>query len=263
MRKKLALLAIMITLTVVFCGCAVLNITCSIDEENTAKMLIDLHISTMDMSKEEASNAFSATGKIVHHLRLQGYDADYEKSDDKIIFTASKSKGCEDTESALDALIEFMADDASPFAQVDGGYSPSFFSDIYNLQAVLDLSNIISDEFLESLTPSNKYVIDNALKNTEGMVTFDLWGETAEYTGSLEGSQNSMPISFDEPVTLSRAIRLYNAENIKEHEVLSENLNMLDAEKQKLKTAQQIAISAVFLIILIMLAIIISRKSKK
>ncbi len=261
MKNKFFLFFSIIIISLVLCSCATLNITCQIDKQNTAKMSIDLTIPTENMSENERINTTASVNRMVRHLNDKGYEAKSEKNTSEMVLTAVKSKQCSDAQSALSTLVGFMSDASSPFAQVESGYSASFFSDIYNLNAKLDLSNIISDEFLDSLTPSNKEIIETALNETTGSVTFDLWGETVQYTGSLEENKNSEIMSLTQPISISRAIKLYNTENINEHEGLLNNLEMLQAEKGKYTLAIQVAISAATFIILLSLVVLIRRKT--
>ena len=262
MKKYVAILVIAM-LILLFCGCGKFDITCSIDENNMAELKMDIYIDKEGMSGNEISYATNAISDIGDHLEANGYSAKIDYYNDSYSLSFTKRKKCRSQEEALDALLGYMSDDASPFSYIEGGYSESFFNDIYNINAELNLSNIISSDFMDTLTASHREKIEDALGSFTGTVKFDLYGDTAEYTGALSGSANSEELNLHTPISISRAVSIEHPDNIQEYAALTDRLDEISLQKSRYKT-MLIAIGALAALLIILLIIsLIKRKLNK
>ena len=261
--KKYMIIISITALILLFCSCGKFDIVCSIDENNVAELKMDMTISKQDLSGNDMSYTSKAISDIEQHLEANGYTAQVSYYDDSYSMSFIKRRECASQEKALNTLLGFMSDDASPFSYVEGGYSESFFNDIYNINAELNLSNIISSDFMDTLTASHKEKIEAALGNFSGTVKFDLYGDTVEYTGALIDSVNSEELSLSTPISISRAVSIDHPDNIDEHNALTRRLDEISILKERYKL-MLIIIGAIAALLIILLAIsLIKRKSNK
>jgi hypothetical protein len=228
-----------------------------------AELKIDIDIDKEGLSGDEISYTTNAISDIAYNLEINGYNTEVADLDDSFSLSFTKHRQCPNQEKALDTLLGFMSDDTSPFSYIEGGYSESFFNDIYNINTTLDLSNIISSDFMDTLTASHRKKIEDALSSFTGTVKFDLYGDTVEYTGALIDSVNSEELSLSTPISISRSVSIDHPENIEEHNALTQRLDEISLQKERYKTLL-IIIGAIAALLIILLAIsLIKRKINK
>ena len=61
-----------------------------------------------------------------------------------------------------------MGSEYSPFSYVEGGYSGSYFSDVYNVSAKVDLTKIVDGGYIDTLPRSQREKIADALGTFSG-----------------------------------------------------------------------------------------------
>ncbi len=262
MKKYLVIIVIAI-LTLLFCSCGKFDIICSIDENNVAELRMDVNISKEDLTRNNITYITRTINEIERHMQTNGYTAQSSRNSDTYSLSFTKRKECQSAQEALDTLLGFMSDDASPFSYVEGGYSESFFNDIYNINAELNLTSIISSDFMDSLTDSHREKIEDALDEFSATVQFDLYGNTAEYTGALLDSANSEELKLDTPISISRAVSIDHPANIQEHSSLNKRLDEISLQKERYKLLLIIIGALAGLLMIILTIHYIKRKLSK
>lgn len=233
MKRKIIILVAVIIMVLLLCSCGKVDINCTVTEDNLAEMNMRLEVPLENLSDKDKEFMRTTIYNVYSHWFDMGLDVEESIYTDPIVLTGSFKKQTNSQEEAYDALVSFMSDKLSPFAEVEGGYSPSFFNDKGYLKAKLDLRNIVAMDTLEALPPSQRQSIVDHIDNVKGRVTFTLPGEVIDSVGEVEKGAVYKEIDFDEEITLMVTTEYKHSENINEYDELKEQTAQ---EKKKLLT---------------------------
>ena len=260
--KKTYLIIISLALALLFCGCAKFDVTCSINSQNFASMHINAKIPLKDLNANEINSIYyDVVDSLQPYWEKEGYDVSFTESNNNYIIDLEMSSKCESREDAFDELMRMMALDASPFSKVEGGYSSSFFNDVYTVSAQMDLTKIVDYATISEFPVSQREKVLEALDDVSGRVVFRFHGETVAYIGKIAGKSNIVEIILDEPAEISSTVKTSNSENLKKYDILENEISVLS---ESIKNYTIICASAGFaILIIIILAIVFYRKNKK
>lgn len=247
-------------LFMLLCGCGKFDVTCSIDEWNNAEMKINIEILKSGMTEDDKESFEYTTYLLYDYWEDMGYLVNFNFVGDSYDITLKKRTLAKSREAALNAMLEMMGSDTSPFSSVEGGYSGSYFSDIYNIKAEVDLSKTVDYEYIDSLPPSQKNKILDTINNFSGTVTFDLPGETKDYAGNMKDGKNTVSLSLDQTAEIYSLMEVQNVENKQNYDALVDKIAQLEKEKQQYTLIVIAAGGALAVIILVSVILLIRRK---
>jgi len=259
--KKIYLFIILALAFIFLCGCGRFDITCSLDDDNNAKMKIELTILKDELSVDESSSLEVSFGELLTYWQDEGFDVDWNYAGGSYKATLTKRAKGENREDALNELLYMMGGDISPFSYAEGGYSESYFSDMYNIKAEIDLANIVDYEYINTLPESQRTKIMDAISAFHGTVTFNLAGETVEYKGNLSGGKNTVSLSLDEPAQISSVMEVKNTGNKLNYDSLIDEMARLEKEK-RLYTLLVIISASILLMILVLTTVLLVKHKK-
>ncbi len=199
--KKVFLVVIVSFLVIALCGCGHVDITCKVTEEHEAQLDLKLEVITEGLNAEEKKYIGYTLNELQEHWRDNMTQSQLIKRKSRMTLSGWLYKKADSPEAAYDALLGFMTSDVSPFHQVEGGFSSSYFTDKRYLKATIDLSQLVDMEFVEALPPSQRDQIMKALEQCTCKVIFDLPGDVIENTGMIEEGVVYQDITLSEPVS--------------------------------------------------------------
>jgi hypothetical protein len=238
-------------LVILLCGCGKVDITCEVTENNLATMEMRMEIPEGNIDYMNLMSLRTAVHMVHDYWAEQGIEVKEDLYRDPIILMGRWEKQADNEKEAYDALLSFMTDDLSPFTQVEGGYSPAFFSDKRYLKAKLDLANVVSSDVLDALPPSQRQSIIDKIDNIDGRVTFKLPGEVIDSDGLVEENNVYKEMDFENEMTIMATTEYKNSENINEYNELN------DASAGKKKRVTVLAIVFVGVLLLAIFSVIL------
>ena len=244
------------------CGCGRFDITCSLGSGNTAEMKIDIQIPKEGLSEDEALSLEYSLNELMYYWEDAGYSVDWNYAGKTYGISIKKTAKAKDRANALDELLSMMGDDVSPFIYAEGGYSESYFNDIYNIKAEVDLSKIVDYAYIDTLPPSQKTKILDSINKFSGTVTFDLPGEIINHEGSVNSGKNTLSLNLDERAEISSVMEIQNTKNRESYDALTEDIEQLGQQKQQYMLAVFIAGGALVVIIVVSVICLLRRKNK-
>ncbi len=262
MIKKFILIILAFIVLIFTVGCGKVDITCSIDNSNTATMKIVADIPKTDLSVKEINMIRKELLQLHYHWKDNGWESTLNHDDDKFGLVITMSTICEDTESAFNALVEMMSLPTAPFSSVEGGYSPSFFSDIYTISAELDFRKFLDYAFIESLPPSQQQKISSAIDKFNGTVKFQMLGDSLDHLGDVVGDKVTAALSFDQPTKIFETLEIVNTDNHANYDGILSAIAGLDHEIY-VHWIIFGAILLLFVIVIIMIIVIAIRRKKR
>ncbi len=262
--KKILIVAIALISVFIFCGCGKFDITCSIDGDNNAEMKIEISIPKDGLTENEIESIQSSRNDLYSHWKGQGYEIKKGAIDkDSFNWVISKSFSAQSREEALTELLNIMGDESSPFSFAEGGYSSSYFSDVYNVKAEVDLSKIVDYEFIDTLPQSQRNKILGSVGAFSGTVSFNLFGEITDFTGHITDGVNTVSLNLDEPAEISSVLQILNNENKQDYDILTAEIAQLAKDAEMYTTIIIAAGSVALIIIIVTIILLILRKKKK
>jgi hypothetical protein len=262
--KKIIIIMILVLVFVFFGGCGYFEVTCSIDDKNTAEMKIAINIQRDGLSFEERGSVRSQLDDLIIYWRnALGYDVAEDFSDDDLYdITLCKKVECESKQEALYELLEMMGSESSPFLDVQGGYTSSYLSDYYNVRAEVDLSEIVDHSFIDRLPQAERnYVLEN-LEGFSGRVKFTLNGKTIENTGSLAGQTTSADLCLDSTTKIYSLVEVPNTDHIFEYDLLKNEVSELAKTKSLYLILLLAAAGAVLVLAAVIIVMAVMRRGR-
>jgi hypothetical protein len=223
MKRKILIL-ITVCLVILLCGCGKVDITCEVTEDNVVTMEMRVEIPENDIDYMNLMSLRTAIHIVHDYWVEQGLVVQEDLYRDPIILIGKWEKQADNEKEAYDALLSFMTDGLSPFIDVEGGYSPAFFSDKRYLKAKLDFTNVVSSTTLDQLPPSQRQSIVDKIDNMDGRVTFKLPGEVIDSDGIVEENYVYKELDFDNEMTIMVTTDYKNVENIDEYNKLNSSI---------------------------------------
>ncbi len=260
--KKITVIILMIIVLALLCSCGKAEIRCSVNKDNTAEVNIFLSIDITNLNNYEVDKLRVEISSLKDHLEDFGYDFDIKYKLDSYEITIAKTAQGTSPEDAVNKLLDMMGDDASPFSSVEGGYSEANLSDLYNIAATVDLTNIVDYDYISTLKQEQQDRIADLMSTFTGTVTLDLFGTTVEYKGILGGTANTVELSLNEPSEIYSMVEIKHAENQAEYDALKAEITGLETEKDKYMTYVFIAAGALIAIAIAIILILILRKKQ-
>ena len=245
--KRRYIFMIMACCLILLSGCGHADITCKITEEFEAVIDIELVVNTEGMNAQEKKYLGYTMNDLQQHWRDVLTQSKLIKRKSTMTLNGYMYKKADSTESAYDALLELMTDDVSPFDEVNGGYTTSFFKDQGYLSAKLDLTKLVDTKFVEELPESQRTRINEAIAASTARVIFQLPGETTKTTGTVDGCTVYQDATLDKPITLSVNNEIVHTEHHEEYDALNTKLS----ETKKTMIIFGIVLGAVLLLIII------------
>ncbi len=263
--KKMLLIITLLVAVLILCSCGQMNIKCSINKDNSAEMILVLDLPIEDLSSNEIASldyTFNVD-QLVNNWEKEGYTVNYEGNDEKFYIELIKTAQGTSPEDALNKLLDMMGDDSSPFSSVQGGYSESNLNDLYNINAVVDLTNIVDHDYISTLDQEQQDRISELMSTFSGTVTLDLHGKTVEYKGVLDGTANTVELSLNEPTEIYSMVEVEHKENMAEYEGLKAEVANIISEKSKYMAIVFICAGVLIASAIAIIIIMILRKGKK
>jgi hypothetical protein len=261
MKKIYILIAVLLT-AFVLCSCGDADITCSITKNNEVEMKINLELDVSDLIDSEKSDIKQNISSLFKHINSTGYKFSKDYGSKNYEITLTKTAQGTSREDAVNKLLDMMGDDSSPFASVKGGYSSSNLSDVYHITATVDLTKIVDYDYISTLKQEQQDRISELMSTFTGTVTLDLYGNTTEFKGSLDGTKNTVELSLNEPVEIYSMVEIINEENQAEYDELKDEVAALDAEKNKYMMFVFLASGLLIAFAVAIIIIMIVRKGK-
>ena len=233
--KKIIFILVLSAVTVLFCSCGNVDVTCSIDISNNVEMRIDLQIDGDGLTEQEKSDLQNSIFDLtVYWENSLGYEV-LERYNSGYLFdmTISKKVNCKDTEEAVNELLKMMASDSSPFSSIKGGYTPSYLGGYYSISAEVDLSRLVDYDYLNKLPQYEKEYIYQKLSEFKAFVHFDFYGETVEYDGRLNKGINTVELSLDNITEISSVVKITDPKLVLKYNRLENDISELEAQKKQ------------------------------
>ena len=259
--KKLILIIIAALMAAILCGCGTFGVTCSLDDDNNASMEIKMFISKNGLTEDEISSLECSFGELLTYWQDEGFVTTWNYTDTSYSASLRKTVGADSREEAVSNLMEMMAGEFSPFSYVEGGYSSSYFTDIYNITAQVDLSRIIDYEYVATLPQSQRERISEALGSFSGDVTFDFYGNIINHNGSMAYGRTTVKLKLDETAEIYNVMEVETG-NRKIYNELKDDIGRLADEKQKYMLFMAAA-GAALAVMIVIAAVAIIRHRKK
>lgn len=221
MKRKILIFTV-ICIAILLCGCGKVDITCRITDDNVAMMEMKVEVPEGDLSDKDINSMRTSIHKIYNYWTQYGLEVEEDLYSDPIVLIGRFQKQTKDEKEAYDALLGFMKDAMSPFVEVEGGFSPAFFSDKRYLKAKIDLSHVVSSETLDALPQSQRQSIIDKIDNIDGRVSFEIPGDVIDSIGEKDDNVVYKDINFDDEMTLMVTTEYNNTKNINEYKELDE-----------------------------------------
>lgn len=231
MRKKITILLVTLIAVLLLCSCGKVDITCTVTQENLAVLEMKVEVPKDGIGEKDLSTMRSAIHKVYNYWKQRGLEVTESLYGNPIVLEGKWEKQANNEKEAYDALLSFMTDGLSPFTEVEGGYSPAFFSNKRYLKAKLDLSHVVGASTIDALPPSQRQSIIDKIDSMQGRVTLDLPGDVIDSDGIVDQNTVYKQLDFDKEITIMVTTEYKNLENIDEHNGL---VNSLPQQKKSL-----------------------------
>jgi|GEM_PF-3748006 len=217
-KKPLFIALIALALLLILCGCADMAVECGLDEQNVATLSYHVLAHRGETAAAEWTKAVGLIRTIQSHWQKAGFETDIVNNDRTAELTAVMRQEEKSRQKAFEALLAMMRSEASPFTDVSGDYSESYFSDEYYLSASCDFSGIIPGEVMDTLPYNIEADVRQLLEDSSVVVRLSLPGEVVETSGQKTADGCEITAGFSGPAGLFVRTRHDNPENIAEYE---------------------------------------------
>jgi len=256
MKNKIKYIPILLIMAaiLVLSGCAKLDITASIDNENNVDYTYKITVTGIEDDDINYAEIKSYLGKILLHWKSAGFTSSLIETDGGFELTAAMSGQYETREEAFAALYSFMTNEVSPFTDVEYDYNLNYYYEDYYLSAGLDLENMIDDDIYTVYPSTVGADVDEFLSSFKCDVTFSL--------PSNESKESDAVIQK----TVTQSISLNKPEEIYLSGIINNNVNARYEQALIERRAQEkmiIIISACASVLLIGVIILLSVKVKR
>lgn len=187
MKMRTKKIIIIISLVgLMFTGCAKINITAGITTDDEAFMQYYIVVSTSYYNEEVRAEIEEVLQEINSYWQSLGYNSSLSYEKNEYILKYLVSKYHNNTEEALDTLIEYLTCDISIFSDIEYDYAQSYFKKELYIKGSTDFSQIIAPNLEE------KYPI-TAIQD----ISYYTQGVTANLYIILPGRENAQDKRLD------------------------------------------------------------------
>lgn len=229
--KKTYLILVILFLSIVFVGCANVDMQYKLDTENNLEVQYNV---TIDKSKGEfEKHSYSELkSAITRQWETQGFEVDVKESADALAFTGVLNKQHDSAQQAFDSLDKMLKSEYSPFVNTGFKYACSYLEDEYNLNAKISLKDLIRRRDKQVMPTDIQDILIKNANESNFSITIALPGQVVYTNADLEENKggditiNTWHLKYGDEKEISVNAISKNKENIKTYESLKNTTNL-------------------------------------
>lgn len=253
--KRILVILTVLLISLIFTGCAEINITGAIDPDFMVTYKGDIEIDLSGYQYSQQNLAQESLINLCNYWKEIGYESQVEFTDEVYNVYFKKQIQCENYDEAFKVLFETMTDEYSPFDALSYVFIPYENYSDYTVKGSVDISDAFDMDVYDALNEDIKTEINTEMQNLNANIKFVLPNQdniSQPYT---------MIKTYTTPITANDATNFVFQGRIYNPDVSAETKNVIDNYNNYNKL--NFVLAGILGVLLVLTIIVIAKLKKK